>query len=209
MDEMAWPSAGDDAFVEGITRATNAYPHWFEWWHRESMIAEGFKEAADRIVLSLEESNHDRYADKYLFPVGFLYRHYLELSMKEIVRLGVSLQILEEPEVRKILKSHDLLALWGQTRRTLITFWANSDPTPVNAVESVMRQFHQIDGNGQAFRYSTDKEGETFLADAPRVISLSEMRKVMDGIHSFFDGCQAGLGEAVSNMRDMQDYWTP
>lgn len=207
MLEMAWPNEGDDAFVEGTYEATNAYPHWFDSWHRDIAIADGFKESAELVVSSLEEGNGDRHADKYLFSVGFLYRHYLEISMKQIVQLGLRLRILEPEEARHCLHSHGLPILWEKTKKVLTTFWSGADQSPVLAVEQVVSQFHAIDDTGQAFRYSTDKHGNKLLAQAPDIISLSQLRKVMDGVGNFFDGCQTGLGEALSYLESSQAFY--
>lgn len=206
MPEMAWPSKNDDAFASGINEATNAFPHWITEWNRNIAIADGFIAAAERIVSTLEEGHDERFADKYLFPVGFLYRHYLELSMKEIISLGQKLRMLNSDETA--IRTHDLRLLWQKARRVIVSFWEEHDKEPVDAVERVVEQFYTVDDTGQGFRYSRDTKGKITLSKAPRIVSLSEMKKVMRGIARFFDGCQMGLENAVDSIDETQDhYW--
>ena len=58
-----------------------AYNAWFapDW----DSYATGYKEAADAIMERIIAD--PAWIDTYLYPVMFLYRHYLELRMKEII----------------------------------------------------------------------------------------------------------------------------
>jgi hypothetical protein len=95
------------------------FDHAEDWWHNAtlntgaeawSQIAEGYRDAADIVV-----ENHKGSAvvlDWIAFPVVFLYRQYLELSMKGLlIDAGSLLDRPQDPGT-----SHSLEALWARLR---------------------------------------------------------------------------------------------
>ena len=94
--EIPWPGKGDKAFKDVPFSPTGASPHWlseisdllggdYQW-----AIVEGFKEAADRVVDSLAATKERM--DVFFFPVVYLYRHTIELSLKGLVNDGIYLR---------------------------------------------------------------------------------------------------------------------
>ncbi len=72
------------------------------------IMADGYKEAADTIVKALV-SRHGWNLYIMAYPVAFLYRHYLELRLKEL--LHKSSMFLDDPENAPMV--HDLMTLCG------------------------------------------------------------------------------------------------
>ena len=77
--------------------------------------AEAYRLAARRL---LEMSSNKELRDNYASPVVFLYRHSLELSLKEILINGQKILQLEtkpfQPEQEILNMKHDLLLLWNK-----------------------------------------------------------------------------------------------
>ena len=54
-----------------------------------------------------------------------------------------------------------------------------NDPGPLDNAERIIKEFHQFDKSGQAFRYTSDKRGNALLKNLPQFVGLGEMREVM------------------------------
>lgn len=72
-----------------------------DWWNNACLkvghdefyrYADGYKRAANILVDHVDQNNCDQ--DFVAFPVLFLYRHYIELKLKEIIQKGR--QLLDE-----------------------------------------------------------------------------------------------------------------
>ena len=63
-------------------------------------------------------------------------------------------------------------------------------------VEQVVKDFHDLDKSGQAFRYAVAGNGTFDLPDYP--INLQNTREVMKGIDNFFSGVYGQLDDNVS-----------
>ncbi len=83
IDENAspWPQKGDKLFVEGD-----------DWYYvaclndkRDNLglYIVGYKEAGDILVKNIIESRSHH--DSLVFPIVFMYRHYLELRLKQLI----------------------------------------------------------------------------------------------------------------------------
>lgn len=199
--EIPWPGKGDKAFKDIPFSPTGASPHWlseisdmlggdYQW-----AIVEGFKEAADKVVDSLVATK-DR-MDVFFFPVTYLYRHAIELSLKGLVNDGIYLQILKnDQDLQDILASHNLHCLWNKVRLVLKEMWPNGDDADVDAVEQIILEFHQVDKSGQRLRYSTNKQGKSHIDKLPDRVDLMILKQTMDSLFNFLGGCSTGLDEA-------------
>ena len=199
--EIPWPSKGDKAFKDVPFSPTGASPHWlseisnlfggdYQW-----AIAAGFKEAADKVVDSLAATKERM--DVFFFPVVYLYRHAIELSLKGLVNDGIYLQILkDDQDLQDILASHNLHSLWSRVRLVLKAIWSDGDEEDVDAVEKIILEFHQVDKSGQRLRYSKDKQGKSHVDILPGRVDLIVLKQTMECLFHFLGGCSAGLDEA-------------
>lgn len=80
--ELPWPRKSDDPRAIGeYSRLVAAFHSGFdESW---GLIAEGFKRLGDLGVASVEQSGRGH--DFLVYPILFSYRHFIELSLKEII----------------------------------------------------------------------------------------------------------------------------
>jgi len=199
VDEISipWPEKNDAPFKQGAYGPAQAHLDLLGTFTEDSIIAEAFKEAADRIVDNLESGNNLGYPDKFFFPVAYLYRHSFELGLKCIVRDGINLEIIIEDEsVKNMLDAHNLHKLWNKARCILKKVWPDTDKDTFTNAERVILQFHKLDSSGQAFRYATDVEGNPHLENAPKLVDLVNLKKVASNLYSFLDSCSHGLSNA-------------
>jgi hypothetical protein len=199
VDEIVWPKKTDRAFRPDGNRGTNVCFGWLEMFNLEHMVADSFKSAADLVVEELASRERPARVDAFLHPVAYLYRHYLELKLKNVLNGGI---LLEEISVHdEVINGHSLYALWVQFRRLVMQMQMGTDPAPLDNTERVILDFHQFDKSGQAFRYPKDKKGKPMLKNLPEYVGLCEMRDVMGRVHTFLDGCEMCMDAALDNSR--------
>jgi hypothetical protein len=109
-----------------------------------------------------------------------------------MVRVGVELNVLRQASVEKILGEHNLPKLWTQARKVLEDGWPWCGPVASSRIEAVVNDFHQADGDGQAFRYPADKSGKRHRHEKlPKAISIAALRKTMEEVYSLLDACES------------------
>ena len=199
-EKYPWPHKGDTPFADGGNWYARADLDFLRFVYDESMVAYGYRDAAERVVASVETQNSPPYPDSLFCPVAYLYRHFLELTMKDLLRDGIRLGavgVCGMPD--RVRPTHNLEVLWRMTRGMLEKVFADEDLGPLDAVEKIVMAFHRLDPKGQAFRYRNDKDGRTQLQNAPKAVDLVKMRDVMRGVCVFLDGCSTVVGEMISS----------
>ncbi|HKS36938.1 MAG TPA: hypothetical protein VJW76_07105, partial [Verrucomicrobiae bacterium] len=112
---IPWPMPRDQLFKEDS-----------DWWHNARLsfggkgwdsYAAGYKEAADSLARRFIKKWQGN--DMLTYPMVFLYRHYLELRLKQVIILGQ--QLLDEPIAiqQEVLENHRLKDLWRHCRNIL------------------------------------------------------------------------------------------
>lgn len=187
--DFNWPKKDDRAF-ESVPSADRARVEAFVM-PSDGMYLVGFQRAADMIVTAAQTDGQG--ADDLFFPVAFLYRHHLELILKDLVRLGVRLGSLEECDC--ILGEHNLHKLWNKTRQLMKEVWSESPDDALKGVEQVVLEFHKLDPKGMAFRYARDKKGEPHLQDAPGRVDLCNLKATVDAVSRYLDATYTGIEE--------------
>jgi hypothetical protein len=199
--EMAWPAKGNKVFTAlgGGKKFDLSATLW-----RYPQHAEAFLTAAEIVIDSYDDQR--LVADDLFFPVAYLYRHCLELKLKDMVRVGVELDVLKQANVEKIQGEHNLPKLWTQARKVLEDGWPGADPSPLQGIETVVNDFHQADSDGQAFRYPTDKSGRRHRHEKlPKAISVTALRKTMEGVYSLLDACESFFRDYLSDVRSQME----
>ncbi len=131
--------------------------------------------------------------DTLVYPIIFLYRQYIELQLKSLVKDGSIL--LDSPEY--IPKTHDIKKLWRQCRKILEKIY-EEDSESLDEIEEIIFQLSDIDPYSQAFRYPEDKEGKNTLPGIGH-INLKNIYKIMRKICSLLEGAETGISEYLSN----------
>jgi hypothetical protein len=159
--------------------------------------AEGYRSAADIIVQYVIDNNW--YQDFLVYPIVFLYRQYLELRLKELIR--VSSQLLgQKPDFPK---EHDLVKLWRKVRPNIGQVWPDSmTESYLEATEDRIKELYSIDPGSYAFRYPEDKKGTPTLLGRQH-INLKQLRDVVKAISIVLDGSSIGMGEYLNAKHEM------
>lgn len=112
------------------------------------LLAEGYFEAANILVESLASNP----SNILVYPIVFLYRHYIELALKAVL---YEFEKLGYPLTKKEKKGHNLTILLEKvneiTRKKL-----NQQLTDETC--NIIREFNLYDPNSETFRYSLDHE---------------------------------------------------
>lgn len=143
--DLPWPKKGDKLFA--AAPAGRNFMGGFV--HYGPSYATSFKEAADIVVNSLEQDTQGSYRDDLLHPVAYLYRHALEVKLKEIVQCGVQMHCYEKSDVEQILGAHNLAKLWTKARQAIEHRWPKGGVNEIKAAEAILNEMHQTDKDGQ------------------------------------------------------------
>lgn len=110
----------------------------------------GYKKAGDILVRYVMERGEDQ--DMLIYPIVFVYRHYIELRLKEIIKEGRIL--LDKPG--SFPEHHKILDLWNVAKDIALKVFEN-DIKDIAYAEHIIKEFHKIDPDSFAFRYPTEK----------------------------------------------------
>lgn len=174
-----WPQRGD-RIVQHVSKPTDAYISEVPY-ERAFSIWRGYFKAGKLLA---EACERDPFEVNYLiYPMIFNYRHGLEVAMKEIVsEYGAAEGICLGKD-----KDHNLHELWKSYRQLSERFNPQAGDETDKAVGLVILDFHCLDKDAVAFRYSTNRDGATFKF-ASGVVTISTLKDVMDGCQHYFEG---------------------
>lgn len=191
-----WPKKGDELFGPNgprnmdinIPSGTAIYPH-----------IEGYKQAADQIFKRI--GDEDRFLGKgfLVLPMVFLYRHFVELSLKDIIALG---NYLENDE-STYPTNHKLGELWKLARELLVGIGQGCTDEDLDAMEALIGQLDSIDPGSLAFRYPVTKDWRPSLLNT--AFNLEQFREGIEKMTSFFEGARMML----SVYKDHKDSISP
>ena len=206
--DFEWPKKGDHPFAGGKfdpQSPTWVNLDWLTGWLTDSLLADAFKEAADKIISELKRKEDYRHSDMFFMPIAYLYRHSLELQMKQVIRLGIRVEAIENtPKVKDALRRHELYRLWNYVKKVVVKFWPETTSEDLAATETVIRLFHEIDRAGQRFRYTPALSGGKTTTSLPKFVDLKRMQKVVAGVFNFLEACESALREVSSTLDDMR-----
>lgn len=212
-DRFRWPKKGDNPFL--VKAAEPHSPTWasLHWLSSlgvdDSLFAVAYKESADKIIRELMRGEDFRHPDMFFMPIAYLYRHSLELKMKEIVRLGIKLELLKaDKKLQTVLDGHSLFPLWKLVRSAVEAYWPDGSKNDLKAAERIVQELHKIDKSGQNLRYSRDRSGKSTLEKLPNSVQLTHLQDVFHAIFSLLEGCEAGLNHAVETRNEMLSEYT-
>jgi hypothetical protein len=176
-DDLRWPAKGDRIFQQG----QDAWPAT-SLGEREYRLARGYKLAGDALVCNFL-GNHRDY-DNLIYPILFCYRHYIELTLKEIGRKYGPWVEVPFPEKG----NHNLLGLWELFLKVAAAFGNDLQYEAAVAVASCIAELAKVDpNNAVAFRYAHYNRTNKLIPLEFGTIDLDNLHDVMDGIANFFE----------------------
>lgn len=190
----------DQLFVEAEDWWMNACLDWYP--DPTELYVVGYKEAGDSLVDSVADRNGT--ADSLIFPIVFLYRHYIEIRLKSLLHDGH--RLLDKEHKQK--SEHQLSKLWPKVRDILVELWPDGNKDDLSAFDSLINQFEQVDPRSTTFRYPKDFDGNNSLKiDSPRV-NLRNLKEVVGAMAIILEGSAAAISEYQGYKNDMQsDCW--
>ncbi|AVI68661.1 hypothetical protein CKQ84_08130 [Shewanella sp. WE21] len=173
-------------------------------WSHDSMglYIEGYREAADKLVHDVVQSGTNQ--DILVFPISFLYRQYIELQLKHIIRES---RIFLEEEA-SFPENHKIGDLWNTVNSLMVRIIKDHDKSiknyitreDVQIIKMIITEFVKVDPESFAFRYPKDKNGNKNL-DGIQHINLRKLHDQMDILKEKLDKyCLC-----VSILRDYQN----
>lgn len=170
-----------------------------DWWNNArldisrvdegyAIYSEAYKDAADRLV---EYSKVNKTSINFLvFPILFLYRHYIELALKEII---LTASVFLEKD-NKIMAGHNISRLWVESKKLISEIELDIPQQEINVLDFQIYQFHDLDKCSMTFRYPTDKSGNVYvnLSDS---ININNVQEIIAAMHCWFFGLVCVIGE--------------
>jgi hypothetical protein len=155
---------------------------------------EGYRKAAERLIDCVEEAQRDQ--DYLVYPILFLYRHHLELRLKELLDLQKNLGIRDHSAAHM----HKLSQLWKECELGLKRIeGAIGEEDWYLSVTHCIGQIEAIDPASDAFRYSKRRDGSK-SASTLKQVNLATLRITMESILDWLDGASIALRHHQSNL---------
>jgi len=159
---------------------------------------EGYRRGAQILVRTVGATEQDQ--DFLVYPIVFLYRHYVELVLKEIIRRAPYLIERELTEAEKQhLDDHRLDLLWQDFKpmSSAISEVAGWDKLPKEDVEGIddyIRQISEIDPQSYSLRYAYSKKGDPSLPKRLTHINLRHFGDLMERLSNYLWKIDMGMG---------------
>jgi hypothetical protein len=115
------------------------------------------KEKENRDVLDVYPTSTEHW---FIYPIYFLYRHLIELSLKDILRSQYEQKALPTEQANLIDTSHDPLTLWEAAKPGVMTIAGRALTKSTPAFESMLREIQTHDPNAEAGRFHLKHVGK-------------------------------------------------
>jgi hypothetical protein len=172
---------------------------------------EGYRKGARLLVEHVME--YQRNQDYLVYPIIFLYRHHIELALKNLILHAPYLidRPLTEPE-KQHLGRHRLDLLWQDLKPMLSTIcqaagWSELDATDIEGIDNYIRQLSELDPDSFSFRYTHSKRGTPSLPAELRHINLRHFAEMLERLASFLDGMNTGLSVLKEEKAETETEW--
>lgn len=153
--------------------------------------ARAFRRSAE--VLYQRASQETCELDTAFFPMAFLWRHYVELTLK---RLIMDTQTLLDELPQRVMRTHKIDELWRVFRPLAERAHPNEPYGDLDNVGAMLLQLHKMDPLSQAFRYPVHPDGSPTLEGLDR-IHLGTFHDAMVRTANWLDSCIDLVGEEM------------
>ena len=164
-----------DAYLD-LTRSSDNIDAWIKYiW--------GYKMAADVLVNQLPESG---YQDFMVFPICFLYLHYMELRLKQIIFSGRI--FMGEPA--SFQGTHNINTLWDEAFNVInmackiaVDLDSQNNIIELENAKHAVTEFSCFDSSAFFFRYPTDKKHQKLPINS----NVVNIHKIARHVNAFAD----------------------
>src|ERR1051325_2873076 len=179
--KLPWPDEHTKIFKRGETGSSLAcLPQSPGQWHR---YAEGYRDGAEWLYARWRK---DPVKPDYLaYPMVYLYRHYVELMLKEFLLSAKHAGLIHLP--KKWECDHNLKRLWDKICPLLGELFPDEPERDTVNAQRLIYELHERDQFSQEFRYPTDREGRKHLGDMDH-LDIDNFFDAMRRLALFLDG---------------------
>jgi hypothetical protein len=195
--QLPWPDGYRKLFIEDGGSYEFAHFGWggFDIQFRGYIL--GYKESADILIENAIHSKNIATLDTVVFPALFLYRQFLELSLKEFILYFTKGEI--EAKITKLNQlNHDLKSMWHEYRKLMPNPENDEQIRTDKAVEKYILEFHEIDKSSFSFRYPITKSLDLIFKNQKR-INLKHVKDIMQELSNYFSGVSGYLADLQQN----------
>jgi hypothetical protein len=181
--DLPWPNVRRSGFASGPPSRFNADVGWIRNGPFSAEVyGHGYRESARALVEAVtSETLNPNWA---ILPFAFLWRHHIELALKEIIRAGD--QVSGTPA--QLIEGHKLWQLWVLAKPHVVSVGL-VDSTVLANVERALQEIHQIDPSGTNFRYAKNKTGlAPSLPNHLKLVNLVTMHESMEALANYLEG---------------------
>lgn len=192
-----WPDVPRTMFGPGPEGQLNACVDWLGQRDDGGLDAytRGYRRAAEVLLSHARRSGES--PEVLLWPMAFLWRHHLELSLKQIVLVGCEIAEAARPN----LASHDVEKLWRLALPHIRQ--VGDEPTLFANVEDGIRRIGALDPSAFGFRYPHAQDFESPSLKSPnRYINLATLDEAMRAIASFLAAAFMELTTRLEYLRE-------
>jgi hypothetical protein len=182
------------------------YNACLNWSHATWMLyVVGYRQAAEKLVGVAGECT----IDTIIFPIAFLYRHYIELQLKRIIVLAHHL----EGTTSDILGSHKIDELWTEARTAVAQTSMEIPDDKFPRITEVIGEFAVVDSSGEGFRYPEDVWGKATLQNISHANiknlgdRMKEVTDVLELLAEMLYVCIDVNAEMDEKRRRTSGYW--
>lgn len=164
---------------------------WFNatlnWVPDDSLLdtyATGYLQAAQFVGRTLARKRSVRLTlAAAIYPLVFLWRHYLELRFKELVLSFSDLRDQKPPA--NVMQQHNLSRLWSSLRPMVRDQMTKKE---LALLDAVIQEFDAVDPTSQSFRYHASTKGQRSVSGVthigvPRLVAaLSKVSDLLEGM---------------------------
>lgn len=157
---------------------------------------EGYRKAGSLVA---EQMLQGFDIDYLIYPMGFLYRHHVELQLKYLIeKCG---ELLEEGAAPA--PTHNLERLWNMLRTKIKEIESDSEEFLLE-IDDGIKKLIQLDGTGQEFRYSKLKNEDRCL-DHLQLVDIGKLYESLETLSSNLQSIHDHIDVCLSDRSDYYD----
>ncbi len=202
-NSLPWPNEYKGLFIQGGGYYEFAHFGWGGIWQQFYSYCTGYKESADRLIDDAIASQEIARLDTVVFPAFFLYRQFIELSLKQAI---LEFSRGKYKDIVSTLKNlnHNLDAMWREFKKVLPEARNEGERTTLVVVQKYIKEFSKVDKYSFSFRYPITKDMKLIFGKEQRV-NLRHVKERMAELEAFFSGANAYMDDLRTHEREMRE----
>lgn len=162
---------------------------------------EGYRRAADNLINHIDETGRDQ--DFLVYPVMFLYRHHIELLIKQIIELALKLS--DDPGKHPYKKNnHNLTSLWPVAEKLILEVDDTSRKSDFHLIKEVVNELQKVDAPATDFRYARRNDGTRSL-EGIKYVNTRRFGEKMGAASDLLDAIDTGLRYLLDQKSEWND----